>query len=1061
MASIVRAASAKVVCPVPGPGFRPLERVRKVLAEQPRVWVEAPSGFGKTCHLAHFARERMAHDGTPYAWLTLDPGDRDPITLVQDLTAAVARAWPGLTVPLNPRVRLSAAGWYAMGQHLAAMLEPLGPFLILLDDVHRLGADASDASALLEGFVQGAAPDVRLMLGGREAPPGLPVGRWQGEGRMARVGAADLRLDSADVRRLIGSERSRTVPELAARLAEATGGWPLLVRLAAQHLASRPPGQWDLDALLAQGQELYHYLAGQIFGQAAPEEQRYLMALSLPEQVDPGVAEALLPEAEQPLYQRLVRPPWFIALAADGVPSRLHPLLRAFLRREAARRLGPAAVRALSLALATYLVAHRQAATALDHAIAAEAWDIALSLLDRVVPEQLAMGRGARVRDWLDALTAVGRDDSAPLLLARARLAALDEDHALAFRLAEAARHRYAAVGDEDGAVACLELYACDLELEPTPEVLSAERAARRDGPAAVAAWAGLWLLKLETARGRSPGTRAIASAVRAVELARPLDPASDRARILADHLRYLAGAVGAIRCTAAQVVEGLSGQMFDYWPALLYAGRWEELATLLEEARGIAVPVWARDFVRAWLEVPRAVLLALGGEASRGLELVESLEGALPPAAALGPGWPLELTVLRAVRTGLLARTGRLEEAERTARANQAALSRSPTMAPVAHLDLAQVLLCRGRALEAEAELDAAAVLAHERGLRGMYYRTLRLALALESLPAEEGRAALVELLGEVERAGAYGLWPVYDPGPIRPALEGLDDASLPRVLSAALRRVRRLYRQGTAPSAAAVLAPAQAVGLETLGRLAWRGGDDEPALPSRRVVELLLRLLWSEGATVSRPTLAETIWPETEPTDQMNRLRVTLHGLRRWLEAVAGAGGGGPAASLVADRTSVRLEGSEALDWDVAHMREQMRQARASYAAGEREAVVRHARAALELYGGPFLPDPVWYEPFLYEREELQRAHTAFAEWTASALGLESPDVPSLMERAVRASPGEEGLHRLWLESLVRQGRMAEARRALRECAAHLEAQVGMELPEEWIQLVHGRRR
>lgn len=1052
MASGLWASSAKLTCPLPGPGFLPLERVRAVLDGCRQVWLEAPGGFGKTDHVACWLEDVWGREATPYAWLSLDAGDADPIALAQDLAAAVTRAWPGLAVPLEPRPARRPAAAFALGRQIARALEPCGPFVLVVDDVHHLGG-ADAAWAVLEALVEAAPRALRLVLIGRDAPAALPLARWQGQGRMGRVGVDTLALDAADTLRLLAAELGEVPAEWAARLAEATGGWPLLVRLAAQHLAGRARAEWDLDALLGHGDGLYRYLAGEILGRHRPADQRALMALSLADQVDPGVAAALLPHAAEGAYARLVRPPWFGALGPGGVGARLHPLLRAFLRGEAERRLGPARVRALELRLASFLAGRRQLGAAIDHALAAGALEFALPLIDRAVPEQVRMGRGGEVRRWLEAFGSEAQAEAAPLLLARARLAALDDDHRQAFRLVESARARYQEAGDLEGVVACLELAVVALELEPTPEVLASARAARDGGPPAASAWARLWLARLHAAR-RSVGEAEVRRAVAAVEASRPVDPRTARARIVGDHLRYLAGAVGTILATPAQIVEGLRDQLFDYWPALLYAGRWEELETLLEQARAVPVEAWARDFVRIWLELPRAVLLALRGEAEEALAVVEAVERVVRPAPSEPPVSSLELSVLAAVKAGCLSRLGRLEEAERTARANQALLALSPTMAPVGHLDLAQVLLAQGRTAEAAAELEAAASLAAEVGLRGLYFRTLRLALDLSQEPPTADAQALVELLGEVERFGAYGFWPLYDPGPIRPALAALGDEALAPPLRVAASRVRRLYAEAERRDGAAPARPVAAVRLATLGGLAWRGPGQPLLLPSRRVAELLLRLLWVEGASLSREAVAEAMWPETAPQDQMNRLRVTLHELRRWLGAAQARGE--TAASVTADRTSVGLAAWQTLQWDVARMRHEMRAARRLHDAGQGAAASERMAAAIALYVGPFLPEAVWYEPFLYEREALEREHAAFVEWAAAVLGPRAIRLPELLAQAVRANPAQESLQRLWLESLALQGRLPEARRALQECAALLEAAVGVKPPDEWLRLV-----
>lgn len=1048
----VEPPNAQLACPVPPPGFSPAAGVERILARSRCVWLEAPAGFGKTCHAAWFVRARHDRSGVPFVWCTLEDADADPRTLARHLAAALAVTGPGLVLPVPARPGASVAAWTGVGRHLAGLLVPLGALVLVVDEVERLAQGPRiGAPALLAGLIEAAPPAIRIVLAGQRPPAGLPVDRWFGDGRVARIGADDLRLDRTGVLRILRGRVPEADGALAAQVLEATGGWPLVVRLAAEHLSGREGDAVDVATLLARGEALSRYLAVEILDRLDPAAACGLLALSLADEVDPFVAEALCGETKVP-WRTLVRPPWFAALAADGNLWRLHPLLRAFLRGEAAMRLDPAVLRHLHGRLAVCLAQRRAFARALEHALEAADSGLALSLLDRAALDQLALGQAARVEGWLAALPD-GVVAAPVVLLVRARLAAVAGEHGRAARLAWAAAAAWLRAGDPGGAVAAVALCALDLDLACSAEVGAAIDAAASSGDAGLSAWADLWRLKvMAAANGASVAPQAVDRALAALEEALPLDPHTSRAAILADHLRYLAGSVGSIRASASRIVEALAWQMFDYWPALVYAGRWDELALLLDEAQAVRVPAASRDFVRTWLGLPRALLAALDGRPAEAVKAVEAIERALVPAAAVAPSWPLEMTVLRAVRAGCLLRAGRGAQAESLSRANRAALSMSPVMAPVAHLDLGAVLLAGGRLAEAATELARADALGAEGGLRGLYYRTLTLALQL--LRAEASPQAVTDLLAEIETKGAYGLWPLYDPGPIRSALADLAEEGLSPPLRAARRHIAALYAR--ADRAWARAAPEAAPRLVTLGRLGWRDGAIEPPLPSRRVCELLVRLLWAQGRAVPRESLAEAIWPGAAPDEQGNRLRVTLYALKRWQESAATAGS--CAGLAVADRVSVRLEAWQALGFDVALFRAAMARARDLRDSAPGEGFGQAVRAALDLYPGPFLPEPVWYEAFLSERRELEREHAAFADWAVRAVGLADRDAPLLLQRAVRANPADETLARLWLEALVCQGRMAEARRALDVCAALLDQEVGIEPPDEWLRLVRG---
>src|SRR5215218_2804792 len=100
----------------------------------PTVTVVAPAGYGKTTLLALWARA----DDRPFAWLSLDEHDNDPIVLLTHLAVAVDRVAPlppetfaalrspGVSVPATLVPRLTTAL-----SHLPT------PLVLVLDDVHH------------------------------------------------------------------------------------------------------------------------------------------------------------------------------------------------------------------------------------------------------------------------------------------------------------------------------------------------------------------------------------------------------------------------------------------------------------------------------------------------------------------------------------------------------------------------------------------------------------------------------------------------------------------------------------------------------------------------------------------------------------------------------------------------------------------------------------------------------------------------------------------------------------------------------------------------------------
>ena len=183
---------------------RPLlwARIDALLADHRVVLITAPAGYGKTTLLSTWAARRDHQ----VAWLSLTDADRHSEHLARGLDAAVD----------------------------AASDDGADPVLVI-DDIHL--ADAAAAKAGLAQLLDQPPAGLRIVLGGR-VDPGLNLTRLEARGDLGRLGAADLAFSPDEVD-LAGRALHRPVgADQAKRVASATGGWPVAVRLA---LIATPP----------------------------------------------------------------------------------------------------------------------------------------------------------------------------------------------------------------------------------------------------------------------------------------------------------------------------------------------------------------------------------------------------------------------------------------------------------------------------------------------------------------------------------------------------------------------------------------------------------------------------------------------------------------------------------------------------------------------------------------------------------------------------------------------------------------------------------------------------
>jgi len=207
------------------------------------VLVCAPAGFGKTALLADWARGgRRA-----VAWLSLDPGDNDPVRFWRHVIAALDRVRPGPAERIAPLLGPPAPP--AFEGLVTALLNELAvqpdQVLLVLDDYHLIEAQPVHASLLF--LLEHLPPGLQLVLASRTDPP-LPLARLRARGQLAEVRAAALRFTAQEAAALLRQTVGPALPDAAvATLAARTEGWAAGLQLAGLSLR----GQADVAKFVA------------------------------------------------------------------------------------------------------------------------------------------------------------------------------------------------------------------------------------------------------------------------------------------------------------------------------------------------------------------------------------------------------------------------------------------------------------------------------------------------------------------------------------------------------------------------------------------------------------------------------------------------------------------------------------------------------------------------------------------------------------------------------------------------------------------------------------------
>ncbi|MFT4247219.1 MAG: hypothetical protein QM581_04150, partial [Pseudomonas sp.] len=159
----------------------------------PLTLLLAPPGFGKTTLLLQWHRQ-LQKRGPGVAWLALDEDDADASRFLGHLALALqaAGAEPALCAqvlqqPWDARTCCTALNLLIRAIHAAPH-----DLTLLLDDYERASCTVVDEAVLR--LVEHAGPRLHLLLATRRAPA-LPLARLGAQGRLARLGSAQLALD--------------------------------------------------------------------------------------------------------------------------------------------------------------------------------------------------------------------------------------------------------------------------------------------------------------------------------------------------------------------------------------------------------------------------------------------------------------------------------------------------------------------------------------------------------------------------------------------------------------------------------------------------------------------------------------------------------------------------------------------------------------------------------------------------------------------------------------------------------------------------------------------------
>jgi LuxR family maltose regulon positive regulatory protein len=369
----------------------------------PVVSMSAGPGWGKTTLLAQWA----SRSRRPFAWVSADENDNDPIVLLTYVAAALDRV-----SPLDPRVfealalpGVSVEGTVVprLGAALATMDEAV---VLVLDDLHLLDSPPClDAIAALTRHV----PEGSQLTLSARGEPALPLGTLRARGQTLEIGQDELRMDEAQARELLSAAGLELTDAEVAELTERTEGWPAGLYLAALSANASGAGIEAPTAFRGDDRYVSDYLRSELLSRLPRDELRFLTRTAVLDRMSGPLCDAALERTGSAAeLESLERSNLFlVALDRNQEWYRYHHLFQELLRAEL-ERAEPELVSGLLGRACEWCVANGQLEAAFGYAQDAGEVDRAAKLFELCGPLVYQSGRIATTERWLGWLEAHG-----------------------------------------------------------------------------------------------------------------------------------------------------------------------------------------------------------------------------------------------------------------------------------------------------------------------------------------------------------------------------------------------------------------------------------------------------------------------------------------------------------------------------------------------------------------------------------------------------------------------------------------------------------------------------
>ena len=368
----------------------------------------APTGFGKTTLLAQWAKRQQRR----VVWLSLSDEQNEPLCFLHYLISALQQVQPYLGSEILADARCASPRLFTESivrllNELASLSEEI---TLILDNYCVIGNHTIHHALTL--ILDHLPSHIHLVIACRSEPPFL-LARLRASGQMTELRTDTMRLTRVELERLLPHmlHLNPEMEELDA-LEKCIEGWVAGLYLARSAIQGKTDFAHFLAACVGSNRHIQDYFLQEVLAGLPQDVQTFLLSTAPLQNCNSSLCAAVtgcdeirpVQENTALLLEELACANVFLSPIVEQEGwYRYHPLFASALRHHLLRT-QPELVPVLHLRASHWYEAHAFPTEAIDHALVAQDYSRAATLIEEVAPTLISEGKLTVLRSWLDAL---------------------------------------------------------------------------------------------------------------------------------------------------------------------------------------------------------------------------------------------------------------------------------------------------------------------------------------------------------------------------------------------------------------------------------------------------------------------------------------------------------------------------------------------------------------------------------------------------------------------------------------------------------------------------------